>query len=79
MPVIEDPALDKICADKINMYMHLMKKEISMPRTIFLNKKEVDAERIKAIFKELGKPVVLKEPSSSFSTRWRRSPRSRAS
>ena len=69
VPVIDDPDSIRICADKINMYMHLMKKEISMPRTIFLNKKEIDAERIKAIFKELGKPVVLKEPSTSFSAR----------
>lgn len=69
VPVIDDPDSIRICADKINMYMHLMKNEISMPRTIFLDKKEVDAERVKVIFRELGKPVVLKEPSTSFSAR----------
>ena len=27
IPVIDDPASIQICADKINMYMHLMKNE----------------------------------------------------
>ena len=39
IPVIDDPESIKICADKINMYMHLMKNSISMPQTRFLNKK----------------------------------------
>ena len=42
IPVIDDPESIKICADKINMYMHLMKNSISMPQTRFLNKKELD-------------------------------------
>ena len=43
IPVVDDPSSIQICADKINMYMHLMKKNVSMPRTKFLKKKELDA------------------------------------
>jgi glutathione synthase/RimK-type ligase-like ATP-grasp enzyme len=69
IPVIDDPESIRVCADKINMYMHLMKKEISMPRTRFLSKKEMDESLAREIFEELGTPLVLKEPSTSFSAR----------
>lgn len=69
IPVIDDPKSIQICADKVNMYLHLMKNNISMPRTRFLSKKDVDEAFIKGIFEELGTPVVLKEPSTSFSVR----------
>jgi glutathione synthase/RimK-type ligase-like ATP-grasp enzyme len=69
IPVIDDPKSIQICADKVNMYLHLMKNNISMPRTRFLSKKDVDEAYIKGIFEELGTPVVLKEPSTSFSVR----------
>jgi glutathione synthase/RimK-type ligase-like ATP-grasp enzyme len=69
VPVIDDPNSIKVCADKVNMYLHLMKKRISLPRTRFLSKKEVNAEYIKDLFEELGAPLVLKEPSTSFSVR----------
>ena len=69
IPVIDDPSSIQICADKINMYMHLMKKNVSMPRTRFLKKKELDAVAAEQLFEELGMPLVLKEPSTSFSAR----------
>ncbi len=69
VPVIDDPTSIRICADKINMYMHLQKKNVSMPRTKFLKKKELDAEHANQLFEELGTPLVLKEPSTSFSAR----------
>ena len=69
IPVIDDPSSIQICADKINMYMHLMKKNISMPRTKFLKKKELDESLAEQLFEELGMPLVLKEPSTSFSAR----------
>jgi glutathione synthase/RimK-type ligase-like ATP-grasp enzyme len=69
IPVIDDPESIRVCADKINMYMHLMKKGISMPRTRFLSKKELDESLAREIFEELGTPLVLKEPSTSFSAR----------
>ncbi|NMC11216.1 MAG: RimK family alpha-L-glutamate ligase [Methanothrix sp.] len=69
VPVIDDPSSIKICADKINMYMHLMKKKVSMPRTRFLKKKELDLHMAEELFEEMGTPLVLKEPSTSFSVR----------
>ena len=69
VPVIDDPSSIQICADKINMYMHLMKKNVSMPRTKFLKKKELDEVLAAQLFEELGMPLVLKEPSTSFSVR----------
>jgi glutathione synthase/RimK-type ligase-like ATP-grasp enzyme len=69
VPVIDDPSSIQICADKINMYMHLMKKNVSMPRTKFLKKKELDEVLAAQLFEELGMPLVLKEPSTSFSIR----------
>ncbi|MCX6678434.1 MAG: RimK family alpha-L-glutamate ligase [Methanothrix sp.] len=69
IPVIDDPGSIQICADKINMYMHLMKKNVSMPRTKFLKKKELDETLAAQLFEELGTPLVLKEPSTSFSVR----------
>ena len=69
IPVIDDPSSIQICADKINMYMHLMKKNVSMPRTRFLKKKELDEALAAQLFEELGTPLVLKEPSTSFSVR----------
>jgi glutathione synthase/RimK-type ligase-like ATP-grasp enzyme len=69
IPVIDDPSSIQICADKINMYMHLMKKNVSMPRTKFLRKKELDEVQATLLFEDLGTPLVLKEPSTSFSAR----------
>ncbi|HPC89421.1 MAG TPA: RimK family alpha-L-glutamate ligase [Methanothrix sp.] len=69
VPVIDDPASIRICADKINMYMHLMKNGVSMPKTRFLKNKELDDEEARQLFAELGEPLILKEPSTSFSAR----------
>lgn len=69
VPVIDDPHSIQVCADKINMYMHLMKKGISMPKTQFLSQKDLSAESARRIFEELGSPLILKEPSTSFSAR----------
>ena len=52
IPVIDDPSSIQICADKINMYMHLMKKNVSMPRTKFLKKKELDEVLAAQLFEE---------------------------
>jgi len=69
VPVIDDPTTIRICADKINMYMHLQNKNVSMPKTRFLRKKELDELQARKLFEELGSPLVLKEPSTSFSVR----------
>jgi glutathione synthase/RimK-type ligase-like ATP-grasp enzyme len=69
VPVIDDPQSIQICADKVNMYLHLMKKGISMPETRFLSKKDLGVGMAEALFEEMGSPLVLKEPSTSFSVR----------
>ncbi|HNX40512.1 MAG TPA: RimK family alpha-L-glutamate ligase, partial [Methanothrix sp.] len=69
VPVIDDPASIRICADKINMYMHLMKNNVAMPKTRFLKNKELDEAEARQLFADLGEPLILKEPSTSFSAR----------
>jgi glutathione synthase/RimK-type ligase-like ATP-grasp enzyme len=69
MPVIDDPRSIQICSDKVNMYSHLIKNNISLPKTIFLSKNDLTVERVTQIFDDLGSPLILKEPSTSFSLR----------
>jgi glutathione synthase/RimK-type ligase-like ATP-grasp enzyme len=69
IPVIDDPQSIQICSDKINMYSHLIKKSISLPKTIFFSKNDLIVERVTQMFDELGSPLILKEPSTSFSLR----------
>jgi glutathione synthase/RimK-type ligase-like ATP-grasp enzyme len=51
------------------MYSHLIKKSISLPKTIFFSKNDLTVERVTQMFDELGSPLILKEPSTSFSLR----------
>lgn len=69
IPVIDDPRSIRICADKVNMYTHLMQKNVRMPRTVFLPKQEITGDRIAGLFADFGTPLILKEPSTSFSMR----------
>jgi glutathione synthase/RimK-type ligase-like ATP-grasp enzyme len=69
IPVIDDPASIRCCSDKINMYSRLIKRNVSLPRTLFLSKKELNVDRVTRLFDELGSPLILKEPSTSFSLR----------
>jgi len=69
IPVIDDPESIQICSDKINMYSHLMKKNVSLPRTIFLSRNDLSVEHVSHLFDEMGSPLVVKEPSTSFSLR----------
>jgi glutathione synthase/RimK-type ligase-like ATP-grasp enzyme len=69
IPVIDDPQSIQICSDKVNMYSHLDKKHIPMPKTIFLSKHDLTIERVMEIFDDLGSPLIVKEPSTSFSLR----------
>jgi glutathione synthase/RimK-type ligase-like ATP-grasp enzyme len=69
IPVIDDPASIQICSDKVNMYLHLMKQGVRIPDTAFVRKGEVTERRGRDLFRELGSPLILKEPSTSFSLR----------
>ena len=65
--VIDDPSSIRICCDKVNMYGRLQGAGVSIPRTRSLRPEEVTAERGAGLLEELGTPVVLKAPNSSFS------------
>jgi glutathione synthase/RimK-type ligase-like ATP-grasp enzyme len=69
IPVIDDPLSIQICSDKVNMYSHLMARGVAIPKTVFLSRDEITHERVRELFRELGSPLVLKEPSTSFSLR----------
>ena len=69
IPVIDDPQSIQICADKINMYYHLMKNDVPIPRTEFLSRKEVSVQTAKVLFDRWGTPLIIKEPGTSFSAR----------
>lgn len=69
IPVIDDPRSIQVCGDKVNMYSALMKKGISLPETVFLSRKDLTVERVAGLFDTLGSPLVIKEPSTSFSQR----------
>jgi glutathione synthase/RimK-type ligase-like ATP-grasp enzyme len=69
IPVIDDPESIQICSDKINMYSHLIQKNVSLPRTVFLSRHDLSVERVTRLFDEMGTPLIIKEPSTSFSLR----------
>jgi len=69
IPVIDDPRSIQICSDKVNMYSHLIKNKISIPETIFLSKNDLTVESVTNLFNDLGSPLIIKEPSTSFSLR----------
>ena len=69
IPVLDDPESIQICSDKINMYSHLIRKQVALPKTIFLSKHDLTVEAVSRLFDELGSPLIVKEPSTSFSLR----------
>jgi len=69
IPVIDDPESIRICSDKINMYSHLLKKRVSLPKTVFLSKHDLTVDGVTRLFDTLGTPLIIKEPSTSFSLR----------
>lgn len=68
IPVIDDSRSILVCCDKIWMYQLLQKRGVAIPRTVFLNRSEVNELRAVALFRELGPKIVLKAPDSSFSS-----------
>jgi glutathione synthase/RimK-type ligase-like ATP-grasp enzyme len=67
LKVIDDPESITICANKIHQYELFEKFDVPRIPTVFLNKEELHHKRITDIFDELGKPVVIKAPYTSFS------------
>jgi len=66
-PVIDDPDSIYICCDKVNMYRRLLDAGVPMPDTRFIYEEDLNLDQGSALLKELGKPLVLKAPNSSFS------------
>src|SRR5690606_5948242 len=56
-----------ICCDKVNMYGHLAAAAVPLPETRILDENELNAVHAARLFEELGTPLVLKAPNSSFS------------
>jgi glutathione synthase/RimK-type ligase-like ATP-grasp enzyme len=69
IPVIDDPRSIQVCSDKVNMYLHLMKEGVRIPDTVFVRKGELTEKAAADLFQKLGLPLILKEPSTSFSLR----------
>ena len=67
LKVIDDPESITICGNKIHQYALFEKYNVPHIPTVFLNKDELHHKKITEIFDELGKPVVIKAPYTSFS------------
>jgi glutathione synthase/RimK-type ligase-like ATP-grasp enzyme len=67
LKVIDDPESIQICANKIHQYSLLEKFGVPRIPTVFLNRDELHHKNIVDIFDNLGKPVVIKAPYTSFS------------
>ena len=65
--VIDDSDSIRICCDKVNMYRHLVRGGVAIPETRFLEGTDISISSGKRLLAELGSPVVLKAPNSSFS------------
>ena len=70
IPVIDDPDSIQICGDKINMYSHLIRKRTSRSRRPSFSRKTTSRSNgSRRLFDKLGTPLIVKEPSTSFSLR----------
>jgi glutathione synthase/RimK-type ligase-like ATP-grasp enzyme len=68
LPVIDDSRSIMICCDKVFMYRCLQKHNVPMPRTVILDADSITRERGRELLAELGPEIILKAPSSSFSS-----------
>jgi glutathione synthase/RimK-type ligase-like ATP-grasp enzyme len=67
LKVIDDPESITICGNKIHQYALFEKYDVPRIPTVFLRKDDLHHKRINGIFEQLGKPVVIKAPYTSFS------------
>lgn len=65
--VLDTAEAIRVCCDKVNMYRRLQLAKVPLPETRFLDEKSVTATDAAALFEQLGTPLVLKAPNSSFS------------
>ncbi len=69
IPVIDDPRSIQICSDKVNMYLHLIKANVPVPRTEFVRKGDFGVENITRILESMSGSMILKEPSTTLGNR----------
>jgi len=67
LKVIDDSKSIAICCNKVHVYKLMLKHRVQIPETYFLEKEDLGEKRIEKIFDELGRPVVLKAPTTNFS------------
>jgi glutathione synthase/RimK-type ligase-like ATP-grasp enzyme len=67
-PVLDDSRSILICCDKVHMYRRLMAAGVPIPRTVFCDADEIYPWRGEQLLAELGPKIVLKAPSTSFSS-----------
>ena len=65
--VLDTSEAIRVCCDKVNMYRRLQLANVPLPETRFLDEKSVTTADAAALFEQLGTPLVLKAPNSSFS------------
>jgi len=56
-----------VCCDKVNMYERLKRRSVPIPETRWLEEADLSAMTAARLFEEMGAPLVLKAPNSSFS------------
>jgi glutathione synthase/RimK-type ligase-like ATP-grasp enzyme len=69
IPVIDDSRSIQICSDKVNMYMHLIKAEVPIPRTEFVKKSDFSEDVTARLLEAMHGSLILKEPSTTFGNR----------
>ena len=67
IPVLDQADSIAICCNKIHMGRLLQKAQVPTPPTRYLLKADARAIDPKELFEQLGEPLVLKAPTSSFS------------
>ncbi|MCX8173825.1 MAG: RimK family alpha-L-glutamate ligase [Thermoplasmata archaeon] len=67
LKVIDDSRSISVCCNKVHLYMLMQKHRIPFPETCFLSKNEITETTAKELFKRVGKPIVLKAPTTNFS------------
>jgi len=65
--VVDDPRSIYICCDKVNMYNHMIRDGVSIPKTVILGEKDLNHAAGRELLDSIGNPMVLKAPNSSFS------------
>lgn len=67
LKVVDDSRSIAVCCNKVHLYMLMQKNRIPFPDTYFLQKNGINEKIVRDLFTKLGKPIVLKAPTTSFS------------